>query len=186
MLAIVEKFSHTGSVLCQRKGSPGNRIQIGQRLNVADKRRREIYCGPTSHIHLNGYINQQTTRFLRFVRLEIIVEKPLHSERVTIWCAMSGRGIIGLYFLEDKDEHPVTVNQKCYRENIIIPFLVLAEMRFLTCMQEFTPCYEQQQFGAGILGEHQIRPHVLPNCLNGHYFLNFLRNNLPISWKTFH
>lgn len=191
MLAVVEKFRRTGSVLCQRKGSSGRprtvctnnnqgrvldqvlqspqrslrrtayklnisetstrrlfksiggypyRIQIGQRLNVADKRAREVYCGRVlnlvyedpdflrnvwfsdeSHIHLNGYINRQTTRFLGFERPDVIVEKPLHSARVTIWCAVSGHGIIGPYFVED--ENPVTVNQERYRENIVTPFV---------------------------------------------------------------
>ncbi|KAF2893792.1 hypothetical protein ILUMI_12376 [Ignelater luminosus] len=161
MLAIVEKFRHTGSVLCQRKGSSGRRrtvftnnnqgcvldqiiqspkrsfrqsayklnnsetstcrlfksiggypyrIQIGQRLNVKDKCAREVYY--KSHIHLNGYINRQTTRFLGFERPDAIVEKPPRSERVTIWRAVFGYGIIAPYFVEDEDEHPVTVNQE--------------------------------------------------------------------------
>ncbi|KAF2884183.1 hypothetical protein ILUMI_22010 [Ignelater luminosus] len=39
-------------------------------------------------------------------------KKPLHSERVTIWCAVSGHGIIGPYLVEREDEHPITVNQE--------------------------------------------------------------------------
>lgn len=193
MLAVVEKFRRTGSVLCQRKGSSGRRktvctnenegrvfnqvvqspqrslvrtacklnisetslrrmfksiggypyrIQVGQRLNAADKRAREIYCGrmlsliyedpeflkniwfsDESHVHLSGYINRQTTRFLGFERPDVIVEKPLHSLRVTVWCAVSGHGMIGPYFVEDDNQNPLTVNQERYREKIIIPFV---------------------------------------------------------------
>ncbi|KAF2884924.1 hypothetical protein ILUMI_21243 [Ignelater luminosus] len=155
MSAIVEKFRHTGSVLCQRKGSSGRQRTVfaninqgrvldqiihspkrslrrtAQRLNVADKRAREVYCervlslvyenpnflrnawfSDKSHIHLNSYINRQTTRFLGFERPDVIAEKSLHSERVTTWCAVSGHGIICPYFVEDENEHPVTVNQK--------------------------------------------------------------------------
>ncbi|KAF2904142.1 hypothetical protein ILUMI_02031 [Ignelater luminosus] len=171
MLAIVEKFRHTHSVLCQCKGSSGRRrtvftnnnqgrvldhviqfpkrslrrtayklnisetytrrlfksvggypcrIQIAQRTNVQEKFTVDEY---ESHIHLNGYINRQTTRILGFERPDVIVEKPLHSERATIWCAVSEHGIIGPYFVEDEDKHLVTINQQRYKENIITPFV---------------------------------------------------------------
>lgn len=118
------------------------RIQVGQRLNAGNKHARAIYCGrilsliyedpeflkniwfsDESHVHLNGYINRQTTRFLGFERPDVIVEKPLHSVRVTIWCAVSGHGIIGPYFVEDDNQNPLTVNQERYREKIIVPFM---------------------------------------------------------------
>lgn len=63
------------------------------------------------HIYLN--INRQTTRFLGFERPVFIVGKD--SARVTIWCAVSAHGIIGPYFVEDGDQHRVTVNQEWYR-----------------------------------------------------------------------
>ena len=71
-------------------------------------------------IHLNGYNNRETTRFLGFERPD--VQKPLHSARVTIWCAVSGHGILGPYFVEDDAQNPLTVNQERYRE-IIAPFV---------------------------------------------------------------
>ncbi|KAF2891409.1 hypothetical protein ILUMI_14764 [Ignelater luminosus] len=174
MSAIVEKFRHTGSVLCQRKGSSGRqrtvftnnnqgrvldqiihspkrslrrtayKLNISEtshldcsnllvviliafkldndstlRTNVQEKLTVKEY---KSHIHLNGYINRQTTRFLGFEHPDVIAEKSLHSERVTTWCAVSGHGIICPYFVEDENEHPVTVNQKRYKENNIKPF----------------------------------------------------------------
>ena len=76
-----------------------------------------------SHIYLNGYINRQTTRFLGFERPDVVVQKPLHSARVTIWCAVSGHGILGPYFFEDDAQNPLTVNQERYGEIAIAPFV---------------------------------------------------------------
>ena len=96
------------------------RIQVVQRLTETDERARLQYCSRVlsmtyadpdfftniwfsdeSHIHLNGYINRQSTRFLGFERPDVVVQKPVHSARITIWCAVSGHGILGPYFIED-------------------------------------------------------------------------------------
>ena len=77
----------------------------------------------TYGFHLNGYINRQTTRFLEFERPDIVVQKPLLSARVTIWCAVSGHGILGPYFVEDDAQNTLTVNQERYREIIIAQFV---------------------------------------------------------------
>ena len=117
-------------------------IQVAQHLTETDERARLQYCSRVlsmtyadpdffsniwfsdeSHIHLNGYINQQTTHFLGFEWPDVVVQKPLHSVQVTIWCIVSGHGILGPYFVEDDTQNPLTVNQECYREIIIAPFV---------------------------------------------------------------
>ncbi|PNF30075.1 hypothetical protein B7P43_G04239 [Cryptotermes secundus] len=40
-------------------------------------------------------------------------ERPLHSDKVTVWCALSRVGVIGPYFFEE-DNHAVTVNSQQY------------------------------------------------------------------------
>ncbi|KAI4465110.1 transposable element tc3 transposase-like protein [Holotrichia oblita] len=116
------------------------KIQIGQRLTAADKRVRAKYCAHVlatdyasflsilwfsdeSHIHLNGYITKRATRFRGFERPDIIVEQPLHSDRVTIWCAVSAHGILGPYFIEADDGTPLIMDQELYKEQVITPFL---------------------------------------------------------------
>lgn len=66
-------------------------------------------------MHLNGFINKQTTRFLGFERPDIVVERQQRGKRVTIWCAVSGRGIVGPYFVEGNNGENLTVNQYRYR-----------------------------------------------------------------------
>ena len=83
----------------------------------------KIIISDESHIHFNGYMSRQTTRVLGFKRRDVVVQKPLHSARVSIWCAVSGHGILGPYFVEDYAQIPLTVNQERYREIFIAPFL---------------------------------------------------------------
>ena len=103
------------------------RIQVAQRLTETDERARLQYCRVLSmtyadpdffsniwfsdegHIHLTGYINRQTTRFLGFERPDVVVQKPFHSARVMIWFAVSGHGILDSYFVEDNAQNPLTV-----------------------------------------------------------------------------
>ena len=42
---------------------------------------------------------------------------------VTIWCTVSGHGILGPYFVEDDAQNQLTVNQEYYREIIIATFV---------------------------------------------------------------
>ena len=41
-------------------------------------------------------------------------EKSLHSQKVTVWCALSKAGINGPYFFEDEYGQAVTVNSERY------------------------------------------------------------------------
>ena len=47
-----------------------------------------------------------------------IVEKPLHLQKVTVWCAFSANGIIGPYFFENEAGNSVTVTGERYRAMI--------------------------------------------------------------------
>ena len=40
-----------------------------------------------------------------------------------IWCAVSGNGVLGPYFIEDVDCVPLTVTQEHYRNMVVRPFI---------------------------------------------------------------
>jgi hypothetical protein len=42
--------------------------------------------------------------------------RPLHSARVTVWCAVANFGVTGPYFFEDEDGRAVTVTSARYVE----------------------------------------------------------------------
>jgi len=54
-----------------------------------------------AHFYLSGDVNKQNLRFWASENPLNIHEKPLHSERVTVWRAIGIFGIIGPYFFED-------------------------------------------------------------------------------------
>ncbi|KAJ4432817.1 hypothetical protein ANN_21456 [Periplaneta americana] len=58
-------------------------------------------------------------------------QTPLHSVCVTKWCAISAKGVLGLYFVENDGGYPLTVNQNHLRNLIITPFL--RDLRRLCC-----------------------------------------------------
>ena len=64
------------------------------------------------HFHLLGFVNKQNFRYWAEANPRQHHEKPLHSQRVTVLCAVADFGIIGPYFFEGG--HTVTVNSDCY------------------------------------------------------------------------
>ena len=56
----------------------------------------------------------------------MLLETPLHPQKVTVWCDFHAGGVIGSYFLVDENDRHVTVNIERYRtmlENYLWPEL---------------------------------------------------------------
>lgn len=83
-----------------------------------DTRLRNIFFSDEAHFHLGGYVNKQNFRYWSPENPREMHEQPLHSEKVTVWCAISGREIIGPYFFENYHGQAVTVNSDRYCEMI--------------------------------------------------------------------
>ena len=62
-----------------------------------------------AHFHLNGTVNKQNCCYWSPDNVHTIHQQPLHSDHVTVWCAVAPFGIIGPYFFE-KNRITVTVN----------------------------------------------------------------------------
>lgn len=109
------------------------KIQIVQSLKPTDNQKRLQFCeemarrleenvdqvnnlwmSDEAHFHLSGFVNKQNFRYWSEENPGAIHEKPLHAEKVTVWCAMSARGIIGPFFFEDINGSAVTVNSVRY------------------------------------------------------------------------
>jgi len=95
------------------------KIQINQSLKHETLEKRKFFCQVLSsaieakdldvdkiwfsdeaHFWLNGYVNKQNYRFWGTEQPFITQSKPLHSQRLTVWTAMSSRGI-HYFFLEE-------------------------------------------------------------------------------------
>lgn len=76
---------------------------------------KHVWFTDEAHFHLAGQVNSRNNVYWGTQPPLEVVERPLHSAKVTVWCALSSQGIIGPYFLEDEDGHTVTINQQRYR-----------------------------------------------------------------------
>ena len=95
------------------------KIQLYQQLTDHDVERRLLFANimiekiekdeldpartwfsDEAHFHLRGYVNKQNWRHWGSENPHIAVAKPLHPERVTVWCALSSTSIIGPIFIE--------------------------------------------------------------------------------------
>ncbi|PNF32845.1 hypothetical protein B7P43_G03467 [Cryptotermes secundus] len=66
-----------------------------------------------AHFHLSGYVNKQNMRYWSGNNRRELHDRPLHSDKMTVWCALLRVGVIGPYFFEE-DSHTVTVNSQRY------------------------------------------------------------------------
>jgi hypothetical protein len=50
---------------------------------------------------LNGNVNKQNFRYWAAENPNMLHQKPLHSEKVTVWCGVSAFGVLWPYFFEN-------------------------------------------------------------------------------------
>ena len=74
-----------------------------------------IWFSDEAHFHLDGTVNSQNNRIWSDNKPETAQEKPLHSSKVTAWCALSSQGVIGPLWFQDSNKKTATVNQERYQ-----------------------------------------------------------------------
>lgn len=114
------------------------KIQIVQKINENDHNLSKSFCqtiierfrtlntvfrSDEAHFHLNGYGNKQNCRLWSVVNPRQKDQRPLHSPKVTEWCALSVNGIIGPYFFENATGATITVSGEVYRQKIFNYFI---------------------------------------------------------------
>ncbi|XP_075215399.1 uncharacterized protein LOC142321286 [Lycorma delicatula] len=72
-----------------------------------------VLSSDEAHFHLSGYVNKQNFRYRAENNPRQLHERPLHSQHVTVWCAVADFGIIGPYFF-DEEGRTVTVTSQRY------------------------------------------------------------------------
>ncbi|GFV30322.1 putative transposable element [Trichonephila clavipes] len=105
---------------------------------------KRILFSDEAHFWLNGYVDKQTCRIWSEANPQVYVETPLHPEKLTVWCALWGGGIIGPYFFKNDEGHNVTVNGDRYRAmiaNFFIPELNNHDVQELWFQQDGATCH---------------------------------------------
>jgi len=52
-----------------------------------------------AHFLVSGYVNKQNCRYWAPNNPHELYQRPLHTAKMTMWCAVSSHGIIDLYLL---------------------------------------------------------------------------------------
>ncbi|GFV89779.1 uncharacterized protein TNCV_827711 [Trichonephila clavipes] len=55
---------------------------------------KRILFSDEAHFWLNGYVSKQNCRIWSEANPQVYVETPLHPEKLTVWCALWGGGIL--------------------------------------------------------------------------------------------
>ena len=109
-------------------------IQVKQKLTAQDKFARVEMCNwfnnkmeeyedwinnvwfsDEAHFHLDGYVNSKNCVFWGTKLPQAVLQRPLHSSKVTAWYAINSKTIIRPYWFEDDEGRTVTINQENYR-----------------------------------------------------------------------
>ncbi|KAK0166333.1 hypothetical protein PV328_004759 [Microctonus aethiopoides] len=83
----------------------------------------KIIFSNEAHFHLDGFVNRQNCRIWGSEDPRVIVEKQMHSQRVTVWCGFWSGGIIGPFFFENASGQAITVDGARYHDMIIHYFI---------------------------------------------------------------
>ena len=160
-------YSTTWKILHKDLSFSAYKIQLVQQLKPNDNQLRmsfvqwaeeklvndpqfanKIIFSDEAHFWLNGYVNKQNCRIWSDENPEEFVEKPLHPEKLTVWCGLWAGGIIGPYFFRDDDGRNVTVSGDRYREmlrNFLLPELQNINIEDMWFQQDGATCHTARE-----------------------------------------
>ena len=67
-------------------------------LTDVDFGKKKVIFSGEAHFDLDGYVNEQNCLIWGIENLHAYIEKLMHPNRVTVWCAFWSEGIIGPFF----------------------------------------------------------------------------------------
>ena len=71
-----------------------------------------------AHFHLHGTVNKQNFQYWSAENPHELHQRSTYDPKVTTWCGVWSRGVIGPYFFKDEDGKAITVTLQHYTEMI--------------------------------------------------------------------
>ena len=100
------------------EGDAAKRLVFSQQMLDLINRNKEVLnnliMSDKAHFHLTGLVNKQNCQYWSDRHSRELIQKPLHSSKVTVWCAVAVFAIISPYFFEDKRGNACTVTSERY------------------------------------------------------------------------
>ena len=110
-----------------------NKIQVVQKLNEGDAAKRLVFSqqmldlinrnkevlnnlivSDEAHFHLTSSVNKHICRYWSDRHPRELVQKPLHSSKLPVWCAVAAFAVTGPYIFEDERGNACTVTSELY------------------------------------------------------------------------
>ena len=73
-----------------------------------------VWFSDEAYFELDGCVNTQSCRIWAAELPDVVMEKPLHSQQFTAWCAISAKGIIGPFWFQQQDGSAMTITKERY------------------------------------------------------------------------
>jgi len=119
-----------------------------QLINQNQELVNNLLISDEAHFHLSGFVNKQNFRYWSVTNPIELNERPLHSCKVTVRCAISSFEIIGPYFFEDERERAVTVTGPRYVHMLELAHHTVPEELFFR--QDGATSYTTRDFMAAV------------------------------------
>uniref|UniRef100_A0A0K0EGX0 DDE_3 domain-containing protein n=1 Tax=Strongyloides stercoralis TaxID=6248 RepID=A0A0K0EGX0_STRER len=78
----------------------------------------KLIMSDEAHFQLDGYVNRQNFRCWGTENPKSTIPKNLQPKKLTVWCSLTSKKIIGPYYFEDEEGKTLTINGNRYREMI--------------------------------------------------------------------
>ena len=104
----------------------------------------KIFFTDEAHFTVVGYVNKQNCNIWESEKPQVIEERPLHPDKVTVWCALWPENVIGPYFFENEDGTAVNVNSERYGHmisDLILPCIEEYDLENMWFQKDDATCY---------------------------------------------
>jgi len=123
---------------------------------------------------MSAYVTKQNCCYWPSNNINKLHQHPLHTAKVSVWCALSSHGITGPYCFEKAEGPTVSVNTEWYK---VMPGTFLrnalhpASARFVVVPKRWSNCSRSTNIHAGLQDNVSGQTHF---SFQGHHIVRLL------------